>query len=187
MKTKINRMSFGKKKNRIDVFHLNKPWKNGLAGMITSNLFQETVGIVVDEVLLSKNEADYACLGVSENGIAPRIVMTNDIFYDFKRGCPMARLVVFHELGHFIHGDLNESFHTASYDAERINIASQGKVIDVEVEADDFAVKYLGVDMVLSGFSALYNQVAQNEGAELALSEIKTRISIIKRNYLQTK
>lgn len=179
-------MSFGKKKNRIDVYHLNKPWKNGLAGMITSNLFQEKVGIVVDEVLLSKNEADYACLGVSENGIAPRIVMANDIFYGFKRGCPMARFVVFHELGHYFHGDLNESFNTENYDAERINIATQGKVIDVEVEADIFAVNYLGVDTALDGLSKLSNQVSQVVGSDLAVSEIRSRINIIRDKFKQT-
>lgn len=179
MKQKINRMSFGKKGTRIDVFHMNKPWKNGLAGMITSKLFQEKIAIVVDDDLLSGIDADFACLAVGKNGIAPRIIMANDIFYGFKRGCPMARTTVFHELGHYVHGDINSSFDSDQYDGDRIENAEKGLVLSVEAAADEFAVSYLGAKTALDGLSTLKDRVDSISEESLAALELQARINLI--------
>ena len=55
-------MHFGKKKNRISLIHMNKPLKGGLAGMVSSPLFNENIAIIVDETPEELRYYDFACL-----------------------------------------------------------------------------------------------------------------------------
>ena len=119
-------MHFGKKKNRISLIHMNKPLESGLAGMVSSPLFEENVAIIVDATPEELKDYDFACLACGENGAAPRVMMTREIYYDIKRGNPYARMILFHELGHYYNKDL--SVHNANRDTEREKLASEGNV-----------------------------------------------------------
>ena len=59
MRLKYNRMSFGRKEKRITFVHLNKPWKLGLAGVVTSPLFQENIAVVIDDTPFEESDYDY--------------------------------------------------------------------------------------------------------------------------------
>lgn len=107
MKLKYNRMYFGSKKNRITFVHLNKPWKLGLAGMVTSPLFEEKIAVAVDNTPMDEADYDYACLACNRDGKSPRILMIPRVFYDIKRGSAEARTILLHELGHYRNGDIS--------------------------------------------------------------------------------
>ena len=169
-------MSFGKKDQRIDIFHLSKPQKNGIAGLIESKQFKDKIGMIVDDDLQTNYNADFACLVTSKNGIAPRIVMERSIFWGLKRGDAMSRFIIFHELGHYYHKDLDDGFNSEKYDAERINNVEQGKILKNEAAADDFAENYLGKDTSVKALKELYNQVVAMDGNEMAATEISLRL-----------
>lgn len=56
MRLKYNRMSFDRKEKRITFVHLNKPWKLGLAGVITSPMFQENIAVVIDDTPFEESD-----------------------------------------------------------------------------------------------------------------------------------
>jgi len=180
MKRTINRMSFGKNDKRIDIFHLTKPQKNGIAGLIESKQFKDKIGMIVDDDLQTNYDADFACLVTSKNGIAPRIIMERRIFLGLKRGDAMSRFIIFHELGHYYNKDINESFNSEKYDAERINYVEQGSILKNEAAADDFAVEYLGRDTSIKGLNELYDQVISANENEMAATEITLRLRSLK-------
>ena len=153
MRLKYNRMTFGKREKRITFVHLNKPWKLGLAGMVTSPLFDEKIAVVVDDTPIEESDFDYACLSCDKNGKAPRILMNSRVFYDIKRGYPEARTILLHELGHYHNMHIPNSFGTDH--GERECMAASGKVSQAEIHADAFAAQYLGVETVAEGLSVL--------------------------------
>ena len=146
-------MHFGKKKNRISLIHMNKPLKGGLAGMVTSSIFNENIAVIVDETAEELRDYDFACLACGENGVAPRVMMTKEIYYDIKRGKPYARMILFHELGHYYNRDL--SVQNPERDVERVKLTSEGIVSTEETKADAFASEYLGVATVIEGLKHL--------------------------------
>jgi len=179
-------MHFGKKKNRISLIHMNKPLKGGLAGMVSSSIFNENIAIIVDETPEELRDYDFACFACGENGAAPRVMMTREIYYDIKRGKPYARMILFHELGHYYNKDL--STHNPDRDAERVKLASEGIVSTEETKADAFAAEYLGSSCVIEGIETLKALVADlystsiAKEIELITSELDSRANHIRQN-----
>ena len=177
MKNKICWMSFGKKKDRITIVHMNKPIRHGLVGMVVSKLFDVKIPLIIDEKALDDSGAVIASLAVDKDRTLPRIYMEREVFYGFKRGEPMARMTVFHELGHLVHGDLSSEFISKDYDEERKSIAETGDVLKVELDADAFAAEYLGTETVVAGLVALKKKIIDEYGYdEIPLKEIEQRI-----------
>lgn len=176
---KYQKMSFGKNKKRISLYHMNKPLSSGFVGMVTSNLFSENIAVIIDTS--PENEYDFACLAWAQNGSVPRIKMTEEIYYDIKRGKPYARMILFHELGHYFHNDFLTQ--NEQSEEERFDLASQGRPNELEIRADSFAVEYLGVEIVAEGLDCLYNLVKYkyNEYDECDLSVVLKEIDIRKR------
>lgn len=181
---KYSCMSFGKRSHRIELLHLNKPIKHGLAGMITSKLFKDAIAIVIDYREINQTDYAFACFAVSQGNIGPRILMTPQIFYDIKRGKPEARTILLHELGHYCHGDLETQ--NPNRDVERQMDAAIGKVSDAELRADQFAAEYLGVTTVLQGLSNIKAMMStqyadyDEESLRVSLQEIDLRIAALK-------
>jgi len=173
-------MHFGKKKNRISLIHMNKPLKGGLAGMVSSSIFNENIAIIVDETPEELRDYDFACLACGENGLAPRVMMTKEIYYDIKRGKPYARMILFHELGHYYNKDL--SVHNPERDAERVKLTSEGTVSIEEIKADTFAVNYLGAKNVILGLETLQQIIESkykdydSDSVDTTISELKMRV-----------
>lgn len=170
-------MHFGKKKNRISLIHMNKPLKGGLVGMVSSSIFNENIAIIVDETPEELRDYDFACLACGENGLAPRVMMTKEIYYDIKRGKPYARMILFHELGHYYNKDL--SVHNPERDAERVKLTSEGTASIEEIKADAFAVNYLGVKNVILGLETL-QQIIESKYKDYDSDSVVTTINEIK-------
>lgn len=172
-------MHFGKKKNRISLIHMNKPLKGGLAGMVSSPLFNQNIAIIVDETPEELRDYDFACLACGENGAVPRVMMAKEIYYDIKRGKPYARMILFHELGHYYNKDL--STHNPDRDDEREKQALEGTVSLEETRADAFAAEYLGLATVIEGLKHLQILVSNiyDEDAGVVQKELALRIQQI--------
>lgn len=183
MRMKYNWMSFGKKENRIRFVHLNKPWKLGLAGMITSPMFAEKIAVVIDDTPFDKSDYDYACLCCDKDGRSPRIMMSSRVFYDIKRGTPEARTILLHEIGHYHNRDAPNA--TGTDHKEREALAARGEVSPAELRADAFAAEYLGSETVAAGLCALKERIRRDysnyeESAYSAtLAELDARIAAL--------
>lgn len=190
MGLKYNRMTFGKKRNRITFVHLNKPWKLGLAGMVTTPLFEEKIAVVIDDTPIEESDYDYACISCDKNGRAPRIMMHSRVFYDIKRGYPEARTILLHELGHYRNRDIPNESGTIRDDREAL--AASGQVSQAELRADAFAVQYLGAETVAAGLSALKERILSDysdreaECYSATIKEIDLRIAAVvgSKNYI---
>ena len=177
-------MRFGKKKRRIDVFHLRKPVEKGLAGMVMSNLFPQNVALVVDSRPTDNLEYSYMCLSRSAVTASVSVWMEADAFYGIKRGEPIARTALFHELGHYYFRHMKRSKEEmVAYDQAREAAVEIGQVIQQELDADQFAVDYLGKDYVISGLSDLksliekaLDQDSTDERNVAAIKELEYRI-----------
>ena len=154
---KYQKMSFGKKKKRISLYHMNKPLSNGVVGMATSDLFSDNIAVIIDNTPENERDYDFACLAWAENGAVPRIKMSEEVYYDIKRGKPYARMILLHELGHYFYND--HLMQTENRDVGRAELAFRGKLDEAERRADLFAIEYLGVNAVVEGMDYLYSLV----------------------------
>lgn len=180
MHLRFNIIPFGRKKDRINFVHLSKPTKNGFAGMIRSSLFKEDIAILIGEV------DDYynAGLGLSHNEI-PVVVMMPETFYGIKRGDKSSRVTLLHELGHYINNDHITYNNPEEYNSIRENSVNEGNVVEQELMADDFAVKYLGKEYVAEGLEGIISTVEESIDTEpdfdpendISLKELRLRIN----------
>ena len=182
MDLSYNFMRFGPKKRRIKIVHLKKPVTKGLAGLIESNLFPQRIAMVVDSRPLEDLNYNYMCLNYIGGRERVEIWMEPDIFYGIKRGDPMARTSLFHELGHQYLGHLKDNTEEMeAYDEARVQAVINGQVIQAELDADQFAVDYLGRDYVIRGLSDIRASLAKEnafdeEQQAIALKEMDLRI-----------
>ena len=169
--------------NKITLTLLEESMGNGLMGMISSPIFKENIALVIDE---EHDEEDFtfACLGCGQNGIAPRVQMTKELYGELKKETPMAKTVVMHEIGHYYNSDVGHN-EDNSEEIRQI-LVSQNMVCQKEIKADAFAVQYLGKDEVVAGLEALKYRILidyadyDEESVELSIREINIRISHIR-------
>ena len=174
-------MKFGKGDKRISLLHLRKPFGIGIGGMVTSPMFKEQIPIIVKKQDDSDEEFNLAYLGVGKSGLLPRIVMSEEVFYDIKRGKPYARMILMHELGHFVRKD--HLVQNAQRDEERAALTARGQVSEEELGADAFAVEHLGLETVKEGLAELRKIIEtiskDYDGADNALIEIDLRLNAL--------
>ena len=174
-------MKFGKGNKRISLLHMRRPFGIGIGGMVTSPMFKEQIPIIVQKQDDSDEEFKLAYLGVGKSGLLPRIVMSEEVFYDIKRGKPYARMILMHELGHFVRKD--HLLPKDKRDEERTSLSASGQVSEEELGADAFAVEYLGLETVKQGFVELRKIIEtiskDYDGADSALREIDLRLNAL--------
>ena len=169
-------------KDKIELTLLDKPMEQGLVGMVSSELFVENIAIVVEDNPQTV-EYDFACLGYTKAGTAPRVMMKKEFYEDLKKGTQEAKSILFHEIGHYANGDILTN--TFNEDNERERLVSQNKVSDKEVKADAFAVQYLGTDCVAKGLTDLKKRILteyadyDEESLNITIKELDIRISTI--------
>lgn len=168
--------AYGPGDSQIELTLLESPVEHGLAGMLRSASLKNDVAIVVDPH--EGEDYDFACFGCGENGVAPRIILQPDLFADLKSGTDEALTILFHELGHYHNGDCeNEEYIRDYYMTDRMNRAESGQILPMEVDADAFAVQYIGRDRAKNGLLQLKKRLEKTEDSELALSEVVARIA----------
>ena len=194
MKLDYQTMSFGKKGRRITITHLRKPIQYGLASMASSKLFRQNIPLVIDDHANDRFDYDFACLAYSPDVDAVRILMDENIFYGIKRGEAMSRTVLFHEMGHYYHRHMRSSREEAeAYDAKRMQMVSEGKVIRNELDADAFAAEYLGNALVVQGLTDLKKALVRHiesgfydeESGQASVRELELRIAILRDDMAQ--
>ena len=98
----------------------------------------------------------------------------------------MARTALFHELGHYYLQHLKGSEEEINaYNLARSEAVDEGKVIQDELDADQFAVDYLGKEYVAEGLRKLnlriknliQSGVYEEETGKAAIKEISLRIA----------
>ncbi len=181
-------LEFGTDENEITITLLSEVIEQGLAGMISSPMFNENIAIVICE---NPEDEDYsfACLGCGKDGVAPRVAMTRELYDELKIETTMAKTVVLHEVGHYYNSDVGNNEDNS--DDRRRNLVAQNKVCPKEIKADAFAVKYLGKDTVIAGLETLKQRILNiykdydEESVELSVKEIDIRVSIILKEELR--
>lgn len=176
-------IKFGKDENQITITLLCETMGQGLTGMISSPMFKENIAIVIAE---DPDSVDYnfACLGCGENGVAPRVAMTKGLYEELKAGVPIANVVLMHEIGHYHNSDVGNSEDNS--DDRRREFVLQNKACHKEINADAFAVKYLGKDTVIDGLQELQQRILidfanyDEESVQITIKEIDIRISHLK-------
>ena len=147
----------------------------GLAGLAESTLFPSKIGLVADYRPEGDRTYDYACAALGEDR-APRLLMEPEVYWDFLRGKAYARTTVMHELGHIHYRDLTEINSSKEYDEQRMDVIRAGGIMERELKADDFAVRFLGAEVVSAGLSYIRDADAEIEFEE-SVAELNRRIS----------
>ena len=174
---------FGTGENKIQIMLLDEIMEQGLAGMISSPMFKENIAIVICE---NPEDEDYsfACLGCGKDGVAPRVVMTEELLNELRNEIPVAAVVLMHEIGHYYNSDVGNNEDNS--DERRRKLVMNNDVCLKEVKADAFAVQYLGKETVITGLETLKQRIHDvykdydEESVELSIKEIDIRISQIK-------
>lgn len=115
----------------------------------------------------------------NSNGEQHNVVIIGDQYLDiFKNHFKIFQFYVFHELGHFINGDYdNKDFTNKELMAKRNDYIKNGKVLDMELNADRFAVKQIGKNISISAidYSIMKRKERNDIGADLAIKEMQLR------------
>lgn len=182
-KNKHGTIVFGKGNNRLVLLHMNKPIRGGVIGMVKSRLFPFPIAIIIDETPADDRDYSFACLACAENGVAPRILIDRELFYDIIRGSVEARVILLHELGHYHYQHLSQQ--VKDRDATRMDCASAGFVDHNEIEADQFVAAYLGREKTIIGLQCLVERISKEyadydeHSLQLAVDELKLRIAAL--------
>lgn len=176
-------LEFGTDENEITITLLSEVIEQGLAGMISSPMFNENIAIVICE---NPEDEDYsfACLGCGKDGVAPRVVITEELLNELRNEIPVAKVVLMHEIGHYYNSDVGNNEDNS--DERRRKLVVNNEVCPKEIKADAFAVEYLGKEMVIAGLETLKQRILDVykdydvESVELSLKEIDIRISHVK-------
>ena len=92
----------------------------------------------------------------------------------------MARFALFHEIGHYANGDLNNpDFTSSSYDNMRQEAIENGMVLEMELKADLFAEKLIGKDKSVEALTDLAS-ACTDEDDFLTLQELLMRRDAIR-------
>lgn len=176
-------IEFCSEETKITITLLEEPIDKSLVGMVSSPIFKENIALVIDE---DHDDEDFtfACLGCGKDGVAPRVLMTEELYNELKKQTPMGKTVVMHEIGHYYNSDVGHNEDNS--EERRRNLVSQNMVCQKEIKADSFAVQYLGKDTVIAGLESLKERIIKEyadydtESVQLSVKEIEIRISHIK-------
>ena len=185
-----NEIEFGNDENKITITLLEETMGKGLMGMLSSTIFKENIALIIDE---EHDDEDYtfACLGCGKDGVAPRVLMTEELYNELKKQTPMGKTVVMHEIGHYYNSDVGHNEDNS--EERRRNLVSQNMVCQKEIKSDAFAVQYLGKDTVIAGLEALKERIIKDyadydeESVRLSIKEIEIRLSHIKKMEVKSK
>ena len=185
-----NEIEFGNDENKITITLLEETLGKGLMGMLSSTILKENIALVTDE---EHDDEDYtfACLGCGKDGVAPRVLMTEELYNELKKQTPMGKTVVMHEIGHYYNSDVGHNEDNS--EERRRNLVSQNMVCQKEIKADAFAVQYLGKDTVIAGLETLKERIIKDyadydeESVRLSIKEIEIRLSHIKKMEVKSK
>ncbi len=164
--------------SEIAVVVFNKPYESNIIGFVMSDLFESMIPLVLVET--NEDAVDFAALGCAEGGKHPRISFDKEYYADLQNLTDEIITIIFHELGHLNNGDLtNGNFNFEAYHTERTQVADANGVLPMELKADDFAVAFLGREVVAAGLAIIKKKTESYvgyENLEIAVRELEERI-----------
>ena len=183
-------LTLGSGDEEISVLLLKEEIGHGLIGMISSKLFAGNVALVAVTGSPEDEDFNIGYHGHSRDGKAERIGMDEKLIDDLRVKSDEALFVLLHELGHLVNNDIiavGEEFDR--YNQARIDKVKKGEVMEIELRADDFAAKYLGVQATINGLYALMERektyyssdIFDREELEITLAETEYRIKHFER------
>ena len=99
-----------------------------------------------------------------KDGSGPVIVLSTAEFIGLKRGYPIDRFGLLHEIGHYCCGHLvNAPSSLKEENEQRRKLVAQDKVAEDELAADAFAVEYLGAWYVTLAMEDRTDQLAAEQ------------------------
>ena len=185
-------MPFGKGAHRLEVVLERKVRRGGYAGLVVSKQFPGTIGIVVREDLLDEMNARSVYITAKKDGSDPRIILSMETLVGIKRGCIADRFSLLHEVGHYICGHLVDPPDIEEEFAMRERLLEENQVSQDEVEADAFAVNYLGAEAVVWALQESMERrmtadlvcgVEEEDISQKALLEYQLRIDAINDRF----
>ena len=172
----------GSDENKLSILIMEEMMERGLAGMVSSPMFEENIAIVVRE----NKEYDYyfiAGFSQKKKGAASCVFITKELLDELRDESPMAKTIFLHEIGHYANSDV-EIFDEKNDDRRR-EFVKQNKASPKEIKADEFAVGYLGRETVINGLKELKDRILAKckdydpESIKLSVKEIDIRISYL--------
>ena len=142
-------MPLGKGNHRIELILERKVRAGGYAGFVAAKQFQEEIVIVVNDVVLEELGVRSIYITANKDGSFPRVILSGEIFNGIKRGNNGARFSLLHEIGHYVCGHLENPPALEDEYARRQKLLEQNQVSRDELEADAFAVNYIGAEAVV--------------------------------------
>ena len=121
----------------------------------------------------------YAMATRSDSG---NIILTDNLFEKLSENGK--RFVLYHELGHIKNGDLSKVMtekQAENIRRKRIKKILRNQVLDLELNADAFAVKKMGKELAIKGLNEMYNITLKTFDRQD--KEILLRIEAIQENF----
>ncbi len=180
---KYKKLVFGNNK-RIYLYILNNPIENGVCGLIKSKQFSNIIGIHTPKIRLEERQYSFGSFYISSVNQQPMIEIANEL-YDKDWLNYACIFTIFHELGHYFYKHFNNFL--KNKDELRISAINNDIVLESEIQADNFATKYLGKKRTLLAMDRLIdliNTFADEEdvNTHLAIKELTLRKKIILSN-----
>lgn len=181
-------MRLGRQGQKIALCLERKIRKNGYAGFISSKCLRDTVMLVVNDAFLDEHGIRIGYITAQEDGTNPTIILTSTAFIGLKQGSLSVRFFLMHELGHYYHGHLEQPQELEDDFLKRQAALAKGIVPKEELEADNFAVQYLGAENAMTALQEVMEErmiydlmcgTSADPTSELALREYQLRIDAI--------
>ena len=179
-------LGYGEEKIVIKL--LDAPIEKNAVGMVECKLFSgRIVVLVVDSRTEDEKDYEYACFAPSKKTNVGLVYITDNVFQGLKRHSTMETMIILHELGHFYH--MHQPLESKEKVFEkRMLPVSEGKIYSDEREADEFAAKYLGYQVVAEALSQMNKEsIAKYSNGEydpdevaLSIKEIELRIQYLR-------
>lgn len=180
---------FGSGDDAIELTLHRQPGEFDVVGTLASRHFGHEVYLMQwpDDRLSTEGAFTHACTAAVD-GICG-VMMRESLIASLRLGGGLAEMVLLHELGHYVHGDVDRAKEPPG-DAERVRLIQQGKVLQEELDADAFAAEYLGKDAVASALAELKQLITQKykgrdewdqDGVNMGIQELEMRIAYVLR------
>lgn len=186
MSRKWRYMIFRNGKRTIQISYTKRVKKGVLAyiGQAKSEMFGK-INLVIDHREEASKVYDLACSGClpGDDGFS-WILMDEALFYGFLQGSALARMTVFHEIGHIVFGDYLHPLQPE----ERKMFVLKGTVSEREIRADKSAANYLGSELVIKALEEMmietkrkYPEEEYADDVDIVIQELALRIAELKQ------
>ncbi len=109
-------------------------------------------------------------------------IIKDEFLERMRKNIKIASFGIFHELGHFLNGDYNNEYATSGKEMSilRRKAIENGKVLENELKADEFAVSQVGKSCAINFFDYSILRRKKIDNSKVAILELELRKKHIK-------